>query len=561
MLKGIVRTAAPEGVDTLTVEVNFGIDIRKRLLPRYQENYDQLLEQLGEWQQKRNEVEDEANLLSATAEIRQAVFNAYDPLLPNGEVNPEWVEARQALIDVLIELSEVRATQAAYQREVDITFNAWLKASAELNNIQSWDTSPLVQAEKPHELEEFAVGDECTVYFQNDTTGLRVFASEFRRDDFLGQFADFGFLTPEQSYYFRALQPYQERYKPICRTGTIIRPIDGTYSNYTTAAVQLTPAQSSANNNLTINNQPIAICRSHGVNLHGFANGDTVAVVLDADFEQTGKGTIISYKVPNLFIKCIPIHKGERVRTFAFSYHNHNDRNRELPDFSTQVVKSDGGVGGDIHFNTREYSNVPSPDIHVGYDIYGPYEGQAITIGTLFPNTAIIATLSGSWRPTPSAEWREAHPLFGALPYSHKFNGEEDIDGAIVTCKYGTLYETGPVNYKGSLFCSVQHVYTMNQYDPSDPANGFYPMFEIRHIPVGGSGSVSAPITSRRWNRTYAGTSFRFGYVAVLPNPDSRVNPSDVYGPQIANWPTVTLTYSTYKPYEIFMTLPTGEVV
>lgn len=560
MLKGIVRTAAPEGVDSLTVEVNFGIAIRERLLPVYQANYDQLLDQLGDWQQKRNEAEDEADLVSAQTEIKQALYNAYDPLLPNGEINPDWAAARDELIELLTELSELRATQAAYQREVDITFNAWLKSSAALNDIQSWETQPLIQAEKPHELEEFLVGDECTVYFQNDTTGLRVFASGYRRDSFLGQFADFGFLTPEQSYYFRALQPYQERYKPICRTGRIIRPVGGTFSDYTIAEVQLTPAQSSANNQLSINHKTIAVCRSHGVNLHGFAGGDEVVVVLDADFEVTGKGTIISYKEPNLFIKCIPIHKGQRVRTFAFSYHNHNDRNRAFPDFSRQVVKSDGGTG-DIHFNTREYTNVPSPDIHVGYRIYAPYEGQEFTTGTLFPNTGIIATLSGSWRPTPSAEWQEAHPLFGALPYSHKFNGEEDIDGAVVTCKYGTLYETGPVNYKGALFCSVAHTYIANQYDPSDPANGFYPMFEIRHIPVGDSGKVSAPITSRRWNRTYVGTSFRFGYVAILPNPDSRVNPSDVYGPLLGDWPTVTLTYSSGKPYEISMTLPTGEVV
>jgi len=570
MLKGIVRTAAPEGVDSLTVEVNFGIAIRERLVPVYQENYDRLLDQLGDWQQKRNEAEDEADLLSAQTEIKQALYNAYEPTLPNGEINPDWVEARDELIELLAELAALRATQAAYQREVDITFNAWLKASAALNDIQSWETQPLIQAEKPHELEEFAVGDECTVYFQNDTTGLRVFASQFRRDSFLGQFADFDFLTPEQSYYFRALQPYQERYKPICRTGRVIRPVDGTYSDYTIAEVQLTPARSSANNQLSINDRAVAVCRSHGVNLHGFANGDEVVVVLDADFAETGKGTIISYKEPNLFIRCVPFFKGKRVRRFAFGYHPHLDNNfpygvfnSSINTFRTSQLPYPPQMVNLPNFAPRfqrTYTNQPSPDTVVGFNIADAINDPETAVGV---GGVMYAT--GSWNNTPTQEWRDAHPLFGALPYNNKYNASTDIDGATVQLTYGSLDESTSFYVKGDLYCCIAHGYSRRESDPSDtiPANQF-PVWELRYVPAPNAGVISAPITNRRWNHDYTGTIFGFFYMATSQKTTGfgRVDWTETFGPTTGDWPVSAPTTNTSgAPYNMQMLLPNGDIV
>lgn len=568
MLKGIVRSAAPQGTNTLTVQVNFGIDIKKRLLPIYQASYDQLLEQLGEWQQKRNEAEAEADQLSATAEIKQAVFNSYEPTLPNGEINPEWVAAREELVDVLAELAALRSTQLAYQREVDMTFAAWLKSSDKLNDIQSWETQPLIQAEKPHELEEFVFGDECIVYFKNDTTGQRVFASSFRRDDNLGQFADFDFLTPEQAYYFRALQPYQERYKPICRTGRIIRPVSGTYDNYTIAEVRLDYAASSANFRLPTNDRDIAVCRSYGVNLHGFASNDPVVVVLDKDFEATGQGTIISYKEPNLFIRCEPIFRGRRVRRFAFGYHSHSDQNfpygvynssyrgsrvSQLP-FPPQMVN----LPNFAPRYQRLYTNLPPPDTVVGYDIANMVYDEATRTGF---GGVMYAT--GGWNVNPSQEWQDAHPLFGALPYNNKYNGSTDIDGATVKLTYSPLDESTTWYKKGELWCCIAHSYVRREYDASDVIpSSLFPVFELRYVPAQNYGQISAPITNRRWNHDYAGTTFGFFYAATfLKDLDAvgRLDADRTFGSDRPE--SIATTNISGGPYEMQMFLPNGDVV
>lgn len=583
MLRGICRSSSPQGTDTVSVQVNFGIDIKNRLLPRYQLAYDQTLQALGDAGDRVDEQQDVHTALSVRIEIRTAIWNSKEPQ------TEEWYELREEVIDLLTQLSRETAKLAAYRRESAMALTAFEKASAALNRIQAYEDAPVFVAEKPHELEEFYAGEECFVYFENDRPDRRIFASKFESGHDLGQFADFQNLSAEQAYYFRALQPMQEKFNPVCRIGTILSPVAGqTIIDYTEAMVQMEPEVSSVRGDLGITKTPVIRARSHGPNLNGLAIGERVVVVLDPDFKSSARGTIITYKDPTFFVRDEPYHNGLTLQTFGFSYQSHNFSPfakepfletvnpviSEVTSSRNEVFSTTTNASSAYPQSLREYNGQT-------YDFYGNSAGgffgtQSVNFSAYVAAQYVGVDILGfSWRPNPPQAWTDFHELAGATPYLYKYNDTTDIDEATLILK-GTPYGvSGDIHNKLAWGYCVSLGYERAYIDPADTTPAFlFPIYEHYHYT---GSTVSARITPRfrKPNWRFTGVTvrvFRYKLQGLTPTfigpvftgyvPDywREREPAQVYGPLIAGWPDTTGSH-TLGAVRASMQMANGDVV
>ena len=494
MIVAKVLADVGESDTTARVELDFGDNFKQRRLTEVNKAFDDALERLGEQQVVRDEIDAEQSEKSVSLEIQIAIWNSL-------ELNTDaWYEQRRVVLELIKELQVLTSALQAAQFEVDTTFALYNALANKRSEIRNYRSTQIFVAEKVDEKDTFYADDTAICYFQNDTTGGRLFISDYVRRPSAdvsesGQFVDPFLFSPELSYHSRALQPYVEKFKPICRTGVIVEKFGARFQERE-CSVRLDPANCSTRPDLSINKEGLVLARGHRTRvLNDYDKGDRVVVVLDSDYDTTGKGVLISFEFkPFKYVRC-----GGPTGNYAFGRRRHSSSDnatekRTYPcspfinqtgwAFNAPSVPSQGRLGIDhIDGSVRTHPALPR-----GLSL-GDITGQDYCA----TEYQVMWSSAATWHSRITSRWRNAHPDPKVLPYDLKYNNTTDLYGATVNVSLGPVILSN-VGYGQNVWpqmAMIRNVYRHRSGYPLREESWRYPLYEIYWV---GANGGSAPL-------------------------------------------------------------------
>ena len=489
----VAKVLAAVGLDDTTarVELDFGDNFKEKRLAEVTKAFDEALERLGEQQIKRNEIADEHSETSVSLEIQIAIWNSQEP---NTDA---WYEQRRVVLELVKELQVLTSALQAAQFEVDTTFALYNDLANQRSEIRNYRSTQTFVAEKIDEKDQYDAGELAICYFQNDTTGGRLFISDYVRSPSAdasdsGQFVDPFLFTAELSYHSRALQPYIEKFRPICRTGVIVDKF-GTRFQETECSVRLDPASCSTRPDLSINKEGLVLARGYRTRLlNDYDKDDRVVVVLDSDYENTGKGVIISFsEKPFKYVRC-----GGPTGDYAFGRKDHSSRDNAT-ELRTYPCTLGNRTGWAAAAGPGPSSGRPGIDYIDGSVRTHPRLPRGLAPGDIrgqdYCSTFYQAMWSGgaAYQKQISQRWRNAHPDPKVLPYDYKYNDTTDLYGATVSVSLGPVI-LSDVGYGQNIWPQMGVIEHNYQHIPGNPLRAEpyqYPLKEIYW--VGASGGTT----------------------------------------------------------------------